>query len=90
MIDIVGAACFGVVAGWITYRTLRRTTDKAALSDIAAVLAAVGGGVVTGLFDAPDLFGAYSIGLAAGFFGYLLAAMARGGKKEVDEWMGEP
>jgi hypothetical protein len=67
-----GALCFGVVLGWIVYRTLRRTSDKVGLSDLATVLGAVGGGVVTGIFDTPELFGWYSIGLAAGFFGYLI------------------
>jgi hypothetical protein len=30
-----GAVCFGLVVGWITYRTLRRREGVAALSDIA-------------------------------------------------------
>ena len=69
----VGAICFGVVVGWIVYRTLRRT-DKAAVSDIATVIGAVGGAAVTGLFDSSRLFGFYAIGLAAGFFLYLWLA----------------
>lgn len=67
-----GALLFGVVVGWVTYRTLRRTADRVGLSDIAAVIGAVGGGAITGLFDTERLFGWYSIGLAGGFFGYLL------------------
>jgi hypothetical protein len=31
------ALCFGLVIGWITYRTLRRKEGSAALSDIAGV-----------------------------------------------------
>jgi hypothetical protein len=46
----VGAACFGLVVGWITYRTLRRREGAVLLSDIATVIGVVGGGVVTGLF----------------------------------------
>jgi uncharacterized membrane protein YeaQ/YmgE (transglycosylase-associated protein family) len=68
----VGAICFGLVIGWVTYRTLRRTTDKTAISDISSVVGAVGGGAVTTLFEGDQLFGLYAIGLAAGFFGYLL------------------
>jgi hypothetical protein len=66
-----GALCFGVVIGWIVYRTLRRA-PKTGVSDLATVLGAVGGGAVTGIFDTPDLFAWYSIGLTAGFFGYLV------------------
>jgi hypothetical protein len=67
-----GAVCFGLVVGWITYRTLRRTEDKVGLSDIATVIGAVGGGAVTTLFDDEQLFGLYAIGLAIGFFAYLI------------------
>lgn len=68
----VGAVCFGVVVGWVTYRTLRRSGEGAAVSDIASVIGAVGGGAVTTVFDSEQLFGWYSIGLAAGFFAYLI------------------
>jgi NhaP-type Na+/H+ or K+/H+ antiporter len=66
----IGAICFGLVIGWITYRTLRRS-DAAAVSDIATVIGAVGGGAVLGIFKLGDSFGWYAIGLAVGFFGYL-------------------
>lgn len=46
----IGAICFGLVIGWITYRTLRRA-DSTGISDIATVLAAVGGGAVLGIFE---------------------------------------
>jgi hypothetical protein len=68
----IGAICFGIIVGWITYRTLRRSGETVALSNIATVIGAVGGAAVTGLFNSPELFGYYSIGLAAGFFGYLI------------------
>jgi NhaP-type Na+/H+ or K+/H+ antiporter len=70
-LEDVGGICFGVVIGWIVYRTLRRA-PKTGISDVATVIGAVGGGAVTGIFDTPDLFAWYSIGLAAGFFGYLV------------------
>ena len=38
-----GALCFGLVIGWVTYRTLRRKEGSNALSDIATVIGAVGG-----------------------------------------------
>lgn len=65
----LGAVCFGIVVGYITYRTLVRKTD-AAISDIAAVVAAIGGGVVVERFDSArgsDTFGWYSMGLLAGW-----------------------
>jgi NhaP-type Na+/H+ or K+/H+ antiporter len=71
-VEQVGALCFGVVIGWIVYRTLRRTDDRVQVSDLATVIGAVGGGAVTALFDSQSLFAWYSIGLAGGFFGYLV------------------
>jgi hypothetical protein len=63
----VGAACFGVAVGYITYRTLVRTTDKAAISDLGAVVGVIGGAAVTGVFTpGTSLFAWYSIGLLAG------------------------
>ncbi len=67
-VEKIGAICFGVVIGWVVYRTLRRRSDAVKLSDIATVIGAVGGAAVTALFDSEKLFGWYSIGLAAGFF----------------------
>lgn len=70
----VGAWCFGVVVGWVTYRTLRRSKEAVALSDIASVIGAVGGAAVTSLFDGEQLFSWYCIGLFIGFFSYLAVA----------------
>jgi len=86
-IENVGAICFGLVIGWITYRTLRRSTGTA-ISDLAAVIAAVGGGAVTLLFDTKIPFAYYSIGLAAGFFLYFIIAMLYN-KENVDSWMSD-
>jgi hypothetical protein len=93
---LAGTLCFGVVVGWITYRTLRRRGSAAQLSDVSAVVAAVGGGVVTTLpFDDPDVFGAYAVGLAVGFFAYVISAVfvaKRAGTnpgQAVNEWMGD-
>jgi hypothetical protein len=83
----IGAICFGLVIGWITYRTLRRAAN-AALSDIATVVESVGGAAVTALFTSEVLFGLYSIGLAIGFFLYFIVALLISGTK-VDEFMGD-
>lgn len=69
-----GAFCFGLVVGWVTYRTLRRTKTKG-LSDIATVIGSIGGAAVLSLFpEEAEAFQAYSIGLAIGFFMYLFVA----------------
>ena len=84
----IGAAFFGLVVGWITYRTLRRREGAAQLSDIATVVGAVGGAAVTAVFDDADLFGAYAIGLAVGFFAYFGVAYSIEGKENAVTWMG--
>lgn len=71
-IEFWGALCFGIVIGWVTYRTLRRSQETVALSNIATVIGAVGGAAVTTLFSSKELFAWYSIGLTFGFFGYLI------------------
>ncbi len=85
----IGAACFGLVVGWITYRTLRRREGVAALSDIATVVGAVGGAAVTALFRSETLFGWYSIGLVVGFFAYLVVGFRVYGKESARRWMGD-
>lgn len=68
----VGAAGFGLVIGWIAYRTLRRSGGSS-VGDLTTVIAALGGGaVVDTRFSDPELFSAYGLGLAAGFFAYFL------------------
>jgi hypothetical protein len=84
-----GAFCFGLVVGWITYRTLRRKEGASALSDISTVVGAVGGAAVTGLFKSDNLFGLYCIGLAVGFFGYLIISLSVYGKESAKAWMGD-
>jgi hypothetical protein len=89
---LCGSFAFGLVVGWIAYRTLRRSATSG-LSDIATVIGAVGGGAVTALFPAgSDAFGAYAIGLAVGFFAYLVTAVVIAGKTSglspVGEWLG--
>lgn len=71
-----GPLWFGLVLGFIIYRTLKRKS-RSGISDIAAVAAALGGAATTSLFpgDSAD-FDLYCAGLATGFFGYLLISMA--------------
>jgi ABC-type protease/lipase transport system fused ATPase/permease subunit len=93
VVAYIGADCFGLVVGWVTYRTLRRKEGTTQLSDLATVIAAIGGAAVTKLFDNPNLFGWYCIGLAVGFFLYFIIAVIVTGKDEqatpVSQWMGD-
>lgn len=81
----IGAICFGLVIGWVTYRTLRRKSD-AGISDIAAVIAAVGGAGITALFEPDANFSSYCIGLAIGFFAYYIVGLIIG-KGNARAWM---
>lgn len=72
-LQIWGAIGFGALIGWYVYYVNRHRTEKVQLSDIVTLIGAIGGAAVLTLFPAKsDLFGAYGIGLAAGFFGYYL------------------
>ena len=85
----IGSICFGVLIGYIAYRTLILTTDKTSVSDLTAVIAAVGGGAVTTVI-APQsaVFGWYAIGLLAGFAGYGLLYWRLHGTAEFARVMG--
>jgi hypothetical protein len=91
--DSGGAFWFGLVIGWVTYRTLRRSgTTK--IGDIATVIGAVGGAAVTGLFPKEsNAFGNYCGGLAIGFFAYLAVALILAAFSKnlsaVNEWLGD-
>lgn len=72
-LQLAGAFGFGTLIGWYAYYLNRYRTDAIQLSDLAALIGAVGGGAVLALFPVKsDLFGAYGVGLFVGFFGYLL------------------
>ncbi|GAB4111165.1 MAG: hypothetical protein Fur005_19510 [Roseiflexaceae bacterium] len=72
-LQIVGALCFGAIIGWYLYYINRYRTSQVDLADLVTVIGAIGGGAVLTLFpERTDLFGAYGIGLAIGFFGYFI------------------
>jgi hypothetical protein len=75
--ELLGPFSFGLVTGWVCYRTLRRKTDGAALGDIASVVGAVGGAAVVALFK-NAAFDSYCIGLAVGFFAYFVSGIIIG------------
>ena len=68
-----GALAFGLVIGWYVYYVNRYRSGDVQLGDIVTVIGAIGGAAVLALFPAAsDLFGAYGIGLGAGFFLYFV------------------
>lgn len=72
-LQIAGAGCFGALIGWYVYYINRHRRDDVQMSDLVTLIGVIGGTAVLALFPArTDLFGAYGIGLAAGFFGYFL------------------
>jgi hypothetical protein len=82
----LGALFFGLVIGWISYRTLRLTAGTSVLSDVVIIIGAVGGAAVTALFRSDVLFGWYCIGLTLGFFAYPGYGVAADGLKRVGSW----
>jgi hypothetical protein len=85
----IGAVLFGVVIGWITYRTLIRQSGPVNVSDIATVLGAVGGAAVLSIFNSKYLFGLYALGLAIGFFAFFILFWILNGKQETAKRMGD-
>lgn len=77
LFQLLGAFGFGMLLGWYLYYINRYRKEEVKLADLATVIAAIGGAAVLALFPAKsDLFGAYGIGLAVGFFGYFLVLLA--------------
>jgi hypothetical protein len=73
LIQLLGAGGFGAIIGWYVYYVNRYRKGDVQLGDLVTVVGVLGGASVLALFPAKtDLFGAYGIGLFAGFFSYLL------------------
>jgi hypothetical protein len=72
-LQVVGAACFGALIGWFIYFINRYRKSDVQLSDLVTMIGIIGGAAILKLFPSgSDLFGAYGIGLAIGFFGYFI------------------
>ena len=72
-LQLIGAFCFGVLLGWYIYYINRYRKEDVKLGDLATLVGVIGGAAVLALFPSgTDLFGAYGIGLASGFFGYFV------------------
>ncbi len=72
-LQLFGAGCFGLLIGWYVYMINRYRKSDVQIGDLVTLLGVIGGSAILGLFPArSDLFGAYGIGLAVGFFLYFL------------------
>ena len=72
-IQLWGAFGFGLLIGWYVYYINRYRTGEVQFSDLVTVIGVIGGAGILALFKPEsDLFGAYGIGLAVGFFLYFL------------------
>jgi hypothetical protein len=78
----IGASCFGVVVGYITYRTLLQT-QKTQVTDLSAVVAAIGGGAIAGRFEDGESFAWYSMGLLTGMAIFLIVHNTLGQRPSV-------
>lgn len=73
----LGAGGVGFIIGWLVYFINRYRKEDVQFSDLVTLLGIVAGGSVTALFPAKtDLFGAYGLGLFAGFFSYFLVLIS--------------
>ena len=73
LIQLLGAGGFGMLIGWYVYMINRYRKTDVQLSDLVTLVGVIGGGAILGIFKAgSDLFGAYGIGLASGFFLYFI------------------
>ncbi|HEX8262216.1 MAG TPA: hypothetical protein VF547_05020 [Allosphingosinicella sp.] len=71
--QVAGAFAFGALIGWYVYYVNRYRTGDIQIGDVVTLIGAIGGSAVLALFDRKtDLFGAYGVGLAVGFFGYFI------------------
>jgi len=72
-VQLFGAGCFGAIIGWYVYYINRYRKSDVHLGDLVTVIGVIGGTAVLALFPSGTApFGAYGIGLAVDFFGYLL------------------
>jgi len=89
VLQLIGSGCFGSIIGWYLYYINRYRTGEVKLGDLTSVVHTLGGGSILALFKAgTDLFAAYGIGLAIGFFGYffVLIKLVSKSKKYNSDW----
>jgi hypothetical protein len=89
LVQLLGAGGFGALIGWYVYYVNRYRKENVKLNDLVTLIGVLGGGAILAIFPArTDLFGAYGIGLFAGFFTYylILLIMVAISKNFTVEW----
>jgi hypothetical protein len=81
-----GAFFFGLLLGWILYRTLRLQAGANGVAEIASIIGALGGAAVLALFKSDVLFGWYATGLLIGFFVYFVLDLLLYGQQQSQPW----
>ena len=75
-LQLLGAGGIGAIIGWYVYYINRYRKGDVQLTDLVTLIGILGGGSILAIFPAKtDLFGAYGIGLFAGFFGYFIVLL---------------
>jgi len=75
-IQLFGSWGFGAIIGWYVYYINRYRKTDVQFSDLVTLIGILGGSTVLTLFPSnTDLFGAYGVGLACGFFGYFVVLL---------------
>jgi hypothetical protein len=82
----LGSFFFGLLLGWVLYRTLRLNASVSGLAEIASILGALGGAAVLALFKSDVLFGWYATGLLIGFFAYLTLDLLPSSNQQAQPW----
>lgn len=80
-IQLIGAFGFGLLVGWYVYYINRYRKGDVQWSDLVTLLGLIGGTAILSLFpQGTDLFGAYGLGLAIGFFAYFIVLLVMVGR----------
>ena len=75
-IQLYGSWGFGAIIGWYVYYINRYRKTDVQFSDLVTLIGVIGGSTVLTLFpSSTDLFGAYGLGIACGFFGYFVTLL---------------
>ena len=82
----LGAFFFGLLLGWVFYRTLRLKASMSGLAEIASIVGALGGAAVLSLFKSDALFGWYATGLLIGFVAYLTLDLSPYSQQQILPW----
>ncbi len=82
----LGAFFFGLLLGWVFYRTLRLNAGVSGVAEIASIIGVLGGAAVLALFKSDVLFGWYATGLLIGFFAYFALDLLLYGKQQTQPW----